>query len=103
MITDPIADMLTIIRNSIKARHATCEIPASQTKESILKILKEAGYIQGYVRQEQKPQDVLLVTNKYVGKQRNPVLSELRRISKPGRRVYHGYKGLKPVLSGLGF
>ncbi len=103
MITDPIANMLTVLRNSIKARHATCEIPASKINENILKILKATGYISNYVRTEQKPQDILVVTHKYIGKQRQPVVNTIKRISKPGCRIYCGYEELKPVLGGLGY
>ncbi|MCP5463663.1 MAG: 30S ribosomal protein S8 [Deltaproteobacteria bacterium] len=100
--TDPIADLLTRIRNSVKARKADCVIPASKEKESILKILKEAGYIKNYVRQEKKPQDDLVVIHKYVGKTNAPVFHSLKRVSKPGRRVYKGYQEIKPVLDGVG-
>lgn len=101
-MTDPIADLLTRIRNAMMAQHETCQIPASKTKESILKILKAQGFISNYVRQEAEPQDELVVFLKYVGKTRRPVIRNLKRISKPGRRVYRGYRDLRPILGGMG-
>lgn len=100
--TDPIADLLTRIRNSIKARKADCDIPASKAKESILKILKEAGYIKDFYRTEKQPQDDLVVIHKYIGKNQKPVISSLKRVSKPGCRIYSGYRETKPLLNGLG-
>lgn len=102
MITDPIADLLTRLRNSVKAKHATCEIPASHLKESILKILKAAGYIKNFVRQEQSPRDVLIVTHKYLGKNQKAVIGKLKRVSKPGCRIYRGYENMRPLLGGMG-
>ncbi|OVE80688.1 30S ribosomal protein S8 [bacterium K02(2017)] len=102
MITDPIADLLTRLRNSVKAKNINCEIPASIEKESILKILKSAGYIKNYVRQEEKPQDKLIVEHKYLGKDLKPVLSILKRVSKPGRRVYRKHRDIKSLLGGIG-
>lgn len=102
MMTDPIADMLTRLRNSSLAKKPVCEIPASDIKESILKLLKEAGYIKSVVRQEQAPQDTLIVTHKFLGKNHKPVLNKLKRVSKPGCRVYRGYDEMKPLLGGIG-
>lgn len=101
-MTDPIADLLTRIRNGMNAGHETCVIPASKAKESVLKILKEQGFITNYVRQESKPQDQLVAFLKYTGKTRVPVIRTLKRVSKPGRRVYRGYRDIRPVLGGLG-
>ena len=101
-MTDPIADLLTRIRNAARAKHDTCEIPASNVKESIVKILKDSGFIANYVRQEKKPQDVLVVFLKYTGKTRKPIINSLKRISKPGCRLYSHYKEIRPVLGGLG-
>lgn len=101
-MTDPIADLLTRIRNAMCAQHETCAIPASNAKESILKILKEQGFIANYIRQEAKPQDQLVVFLKYLGKNREPVIRNIRRISKPGRRVYRGYRDIRPILGGMG-
>lgn len=101
-MTDPIADLLTRIRNAMTVQHETCTIPASNAKESILKILKEQGFISNYVRQEATPQDQLVVFLKYLGKNREPIIHNIRRISKPGRRVYRGYRDIRPVLGGMG-
>lgn len=101
-MTDPIADLLTRIRNAVKSRHSTCEIPASRTKEDIVKILKEQGFISNYVRQDGDVQGKLVVFLKYLGRKQEPVIKTLRRVSKPGRRNYSGYRLLKPVLGGLG-
>lgn len=101
-MTDPIADLLTRIRNAMTVQHETCTIPASNAKESILKILKEQGFISSYVRQEATPQDQLVVFLKYVGKNRQPVIKNIKRVSKPGRRVYKGYRDMKPILGGMG-
>jgi small subunit ribosomal protein S8 len=101
--TDPIADLLTRIRNAAAARKVSCEIPASIEKESILKILQAQGYIKNYVRQEEKPQDKLIAFLKYVGKNQVSMIRQIRRVSKPGCRVYRGYREIRPLLSGLGF
>ncbi len=101
-MTDPIADLLTRIRNAMTVRHETCTIPASNAKESILKILKEQGFIANFVRQEAAPQDQLVVFLKYMGKNREPMIRNIRRISKPGRRVYRGYRDMRPILGGMG-
>lgn len=101
-MTDPIADLLTRIRNAMTVRHETCTIPASNAKESILKILKEQGFIANFVRQEATPQDQLVVFLKYMGKNREPMIRNIRRISKPGRRVYRGYRDMRPILGGMG-
>ncbi|EKD50838.1 MAG: Ribosomal protein S8 [uncultured bacterium] len=101
--TDPIADLLTRIRNAQHARKDTCEIPASQLKESVLKILQQTGWVESYTRQEQAPQDVLVVRLKYKGKLRTPTINHVRRISKPGRRIYRRYQEIKPLLDGYGF
>jgi len=101
MTTDPIADLLTRIRNAMTARHETVNIPASTMKESLLKILKERRYIESFVREEGSIQDNLKVFLKYK-ENRQSVIRELRRVSKPGRRVYVGYRELRPYLRGVG-
>lgn len=101
-MNDPIADLLTRIRNAAQAKHETCEIPASKVKENIVKILKEEGFISNYVKQEGKPSDSLVVFLKYKGKTRDSIINRIQRKSKPGRRVYTNSKELKPVLGGLG-
>lgn len=102
-VTDPISDLLTRLRNAQSARHDSCAIPASGLKESILKILKDEGFIKSYVRQESKPQDTLVAFLRYTGKQRKPILNNLKRVSKPGCRIYRPYRDIRPILSGLGF
>lgn len=101
-MTDPIADLLTRIRNSIQARHATCEVPASNEKENILKILKQEGFIQNFVRQQGERHDKIVIFLRYLGREQRAILNTIRRVSKPGRRIYKGYRDLKPVLGGLG-
>ena len=99
-ITDPIADMLTRIRNALTARHLTVEIPASNMKKAIAEILLEEGYITGYEVIENKMYRKIIITLKYAGKQ--SVVSGLKRISKPGLRVYAKSNELPKVLNGLG-
>ena len=89
MMTDPIADMLTRIRNGLQARHATVEMPASKMKTAIAEVLKDEGYIKGYSNVGEGPTRALKVELRYVGKN-EPVLTGLKRISKPGLRVYAG-------------
>lgn len=100
VITDPIADMLTRIRNALTARHPSVEIPASNMKKSIAQILVDEGYITGYEVKEEGVQGTILVTLKYVGKQK--AISGLKRISKPGLRVYAKCDEIPKVLNGLG-
>jgi small subunit ribosomal protein S8 len=101
MITDPIADMLTRIRNALLARHRQVLIPSSKMKVAIARLLKEEGFIQHYDITRDRPQPMLRIILKY-DKNRKPVLSGLRRVSKPGRRVYSQYREIPWVLSGLG-
>lgn len=100
--TDPIADLLTRLRNSVQAKQLSCMIPASQQKEQILKILKSQGYIKNYVLEADDHQGKLIVSNKYIGKNLLPVIHSLKRVSKPGCRIYRGYRDLKPLLGGSG-
>ena len=100
-ITDPIADMLTRIRNAGAARHATVEVPASSMKKAIAQILLDEGYIKGFEVVNEGVQGVIKVTLKYnAGKEK--AISGLRRVSKPGLRVYAGADELPRVLKGLG-
>ena len=99
-ITDPIADMLTRIRNANDARHATVDGPASKLKIAIAQILKEEGYIKDYEVKEGNYQGVIHITLKYLGKEK--VITGLRRVSKPGLRMYAGADDLPKVLRGLG-
>ncbi len=101
MMTDPIADMLTRIRNASMARHRRVVIPASKMKVAIARILKEEGFIRGYTVTNDRPQPNLIIGLKYTGKG-EPVITGLRRVSKPGRRVYVGYRDIPWVRSGLG-
>lgn len=100
-ITDPIADMLTRIRNASSARHATVDIPASKMKKAIGEILVEEGYVRNYQIINDGAQGVIRVTLKY-GANREKVITGLRRVSKPGLRVYAGADELPQVLRGLG-
>jgi small subunit ribosomal protein S8 len=99
-ITDPIADMLTRIRNANSARHDTVDVPASNMKKSIAQILLDEGYIKSYQLVDDGTQGVIHITLKYNGKDK--VITGLRRVSKPGLRVYVGADELPRVLRGLG-
>ena len=99
-ITDPIADMLTRIRNAGSAKHETVDIPASKMKKSIAEILLDEGYIKSYQIVDDGTQGVIHITLKYNGKDK--VITGLRRVSKPGLRVYAGADELPRVLKGLG-
>jgi small subunit ribosomal protein S8 len=103
MLTDPVADMLTRIRNANKALHESTEMPSSKLKEQIARILTEEGYVRGYriEEREELPYKVLVVDLKY-GRGRERVLTGLKRISKPGRRIYAGKDRLPRVLGGMG-
>ena len=100
-ITDPVADMLTRIRNANSAKHPSVDVPASNLKKAIAKILLEEGYIKAYEVQDNGTQGNIHITLKYLGKQEK-ALSGLRRVSKPGLRVYAGADELPKVLKGLG-
>ena len=99
-ITDPIADMLTRIRNANTQRHETVDVPSSKLKKSIAEILLDEGYIKSFEEIEDNSQGIIRITLKYVNKQK--VISGLRRISKPGLRVYANKEELPQVLGGLG-
>jgi small subunit ribosomal protein S8 len=101
MMTDPIADMLTRIRNGLQARHAAVEMPASKIKTAIAEVLKDEGYIKGYADVGEGPTRQLKVELRYVGKN-EPVLSGIKRISKPGLRVYSSATEIPRVFGGLG-
>jgi len=100
-MTDPIADMLTRIRNANIARHDETEVPASRLKEEIARILQEEGYIRNYKYLEDRKQGILRLDLKYQG-DRERVISGIKRISKPGRRVYVNKTQLPRVFNGLG-
>ena len=99
-ITDPIADMLTRIRNANSARHESVDVPASNMKKSIAQILLDEGYIKSFQVEDDGVQGVIHITLKYNGKDK--VITGLRRVSKPGLRVYVGADELPRVLRGLG-
>ena len=100
-ITDPVADMLTRIRNANSARHETVDVPASNLKKSIAQILLDEGYIKSFTVSDEGVQGNIHITLKYIGKQ-GKAISGLRRVSKPGLRVYAGAEELPKVLKGLG-
>lgn len=100
-MTDPIADLLTRMRNAMLAGHESTEVPHSRAKESILKILRQEGFIEGYLVEEKKPFPILKIALKY-GPEHQPAIKKLQRISKPGCRVYAGKGEIPFVLGGLG-
>ena len=100
-ITDPVADMLTRIRNANSAKHDTVDVPASNLKKAIAQILLEEGYIKSFELVDNGNQGNIHITLKYLTK-KQPVISGLRRVSKPGLRVYAGAEELPRVLHGLG-
>ena len=100
-ITDPIADMLTRIRNANSAKHETVDVPVSNMKKAIADILLEEGYIKSYEIVDDGKQGMIHITLKY-GANKEKVISGLQRVSKPGLRVYAGREELPRVLKGLG-
>ena len=100
-ITDPIADLLTRIRNASQARHATVDVPASNMKKAIAQILVEEGYVKSYTVTEDDKQGVITITLKYT-ETNAPVITGLRRISKPGLRIYTSCEDMPKVLKGIG-
>jgi len=106
MYSDPIADLLTRIRNAHMAGHATVALPSSKLKAAIAQILKQEGFIEDFsvVAEDGAAQDSLRLTLKYVGirRERRPVISGIERVSTPGRRVYARRKDIPWVLSGMG-
>jgi len=101
MFTDPIADMLTRIRNGIRARQQRVDMPSSKLKVEVARILKEEGYISNYKASEEGKKKVLRVFLRY-GTDGESVISTLQRVSKPGRRVYVAARGVPRVMGGLG-
>lgn len=99
-MSDPIADMLTRLRNAIQARHSEVEIPLSKTKAAMAKVLKIEGYIDDYSLEDKGVQGVLRIKIKYSGSR--SVIEGLERVSKPSRRVYVRYDQIPRVMSGLG-
>ncbi|MCI9403616.1 MAG: 30S ribosomal protein S8 [Oscillospiraceae bacterium] len=101
-ITDPIADMLTRIRNASNAKHDTVDVPASNMKKSIAQILLDEGYIKAYQLIDDGTQGIIRITLKYAQPNKEKVITGLRRVSKPGLRVYAGADELPRVIKGLG-
>ncbi len=101
MITDSLGDMLTRIRNAVGAKHEAVEIPHSVMKESIAKILSEEGFVGSVRTADRGIRKVIVISLKYSDRKK-PVLREIRRVSRPGRRVYVGYREIPRYLSGFG-
>lgn len=101
-MTDPIADYLTRLRNAIQANHRVVEIPASNLKKNITKILFEKGYILNYMFEDNGPQGIIKVALKYDVATKSNAIKNLQRVSKPGLRKYTGYKNMPRVINGLG-
>ena len=101
-MTDPVADYLTRIRNAVMTRHKVVEIPASNLKKEMTKILHEKGYILSYKFVEDGPQGSIKIALKYHPKSKTPAIKKIERISKPGLRKYAGANELPRVLNGLG-
>lgn len=104
MISDPIGDMLTRVRNALLINKATVDVPHSKMKAEIARILKDEGYVEDYIIGDQKPVPMITITLKYYGarRERRPVITHLERISKPGRRIYRQRQDLPRVMSGIG-
>lgn len=101
-MTDPIADLLTRMRNAIRRRYETVDVPSSDLKQRILEILKDEGFIIGFkVTEEDPKRPVIRVALRYIGEER-PVITGMRRVSRPGRRVYLKRDKIRPVRGGLG-
>ena len=101
-ITDTIADMLTRIRNANSAKHDSVDIPASNMKKAIAQILVDEGYVKNYQVIEDNKQGVIRITLKYQGPSKSPVLMGLRRVSKPGLRIYSSSEDMPKVMKGIG-
>ncbi len=101
-ISDTIADMLTRIRNANSAKHETVDIPASNMKKAIAQILVDEGYVKEFKFIEDGKQGVIRITLKYQGASRTPVLMGLRRVSKPGLRIYSSCEDMPKVMKGIG-
>ncbi len=101
-MTDPIADFLTRIRNAVMARHKVVEVPASNLKKEMTKILYDKGYILNYKFIDDDKQGIIKIALKYDPVSKQPAIKKLKRISSPGLRKYVGYRGVPRVLNGLG-
>ena len=100
-VSDPIADMLTKVRNAVQARHEKVDVPTSKLKLEIVKILKTEGYIKNFKKVQEDGKNIIRIFLKY-DDSNNPVIHGVEKISTPGRRVYSGYKDLPRVYNGLG-
>ncbi len=103
-MSDPIADMLTRIRNAVQRQHKSVNIPHSKLKVEMARVLEDEGYIAGYEVLPETPRPILRLKLRYLGDRRNrkPVITGLERVSKPGRRVYVGKRNIPWVLNGIG-
>ncbi|MCA9957838.1 MAG: 30S ribosomal protein S8 [Anaerolineales bacterium] len=103
-MSDPIADMLTRVRNAMQREHPTVSMPHSSIKEAIAQVLQEEGYIEGFEVLPEQPRSVLQVNLKYIGgrRERRSVITGLERVSRPGRRIYVSKDEIPWVLSGMG-
>jgi small subunit ribosomal protein S8 len=101
-MTDPIADLLTRVRNAIKANHRIVEIPASNLKKEITKILFEQGYILNYKFEDQGPQGIIKIALKYNPEDRKSAIKSIQRVSRPGLRNYARHEKMPRILNGLG-
>ena len=101
-MTDPIADFLTRLRNAIQAKHRVVEVPASNLKKDITKILFEKGYILNYKFVEDGPQGTIKLALKYEPETKASAIQSLQRVSRPGMRKYTGYREMPRVINGLG-
>ncbi len=101
-ITDTIADMLTRIRNASSAKHDTVDVPASNMKKAIAQILVDEGYVKNYTVIEDGKQGLIRITLKYQGASKSPVILGLRRVSKPGLRIYSSSEDMPKVMKGIG-
>jgi small subunit ribosomal protein S8 len=101
-MTDPIADYLTRLRNAIQAKHKVVEVPASNLKKEITKILFDKGYILNYKFVEEGPQGTIKIALKYNPQTKENAIHVLKRVSRPGLRKYTGYKDMPRVINGLG-
>lgn len=102
MVTDTISDVLTRIRNANMVKHQIVQIPATKMSFSIIEILKEEGFIDDFENYNENNKKYLLISLKYIGKSRKPVIAKMERVSKPGLRIYSNSKKLPQVLDGLG-
>jgi small subunit ribosomal protein S8 len=101
MMTDPIADMLTRIRNAVRIERTILDMPSSNMRKGIAQVLKDEGYIWNFEEIDTVPSKTLRLELKY-GPNGERLITRIDRVSKPGRRVYSGYKDLKPILGGMG-